>query len=130
MRFMVLVKGDPDPGLRPPSREAAAAMARYLDDLTRAGVLLAAEALYPSASGSRIRFTGGRRRTVTDGPFGDPAELVVGSVLLLQASSRALALEWASRCPVDVALAPDEAADIEIRQVIETGYGLPSAEPG
>jgi hypothetical protein len=129
MRFMVLVKGDPDPGLRPPSHEAAAAMARYLDDLTRAGVLLAAEALYPSSAGSRIRFTGSRR-TVTDGPFGDPAELVVGSVLLLQASSRAEALEWASRCPVDVALAPDEAADIEIRQVIERGATVPSAPAG
>jgi hypothetical protein len=120
MRFMVLVKGDPDPGLRPPSREAAAAMGRYLDDLTRAGVLLAAEALYPSSAGSRIRFTG-RERTLTDGPFDDPADLVVGSVLLLQASSMAEALEWASRCPVDVALGGDEAADLEIRQVVEAG---------
>ncbi len=118
MRFMVLVKGDPDPGLRPPSREAAAAMGRYLDELTRAGVLLAAESLYPTAAGSRIRFTGGDR-TTTDGPFGDPSELVVGSVLLLQAGSKAEALEWASRCPVDVALAPDEAADLEVRQVLE-----------
>ncbi len=129
MRFIVLVKGDPDPGLRPPSRAAAAAMDRYLDDLTRAGVLLAAEALYPSSTGSRIRFTGSRR-TVTDGPFGDPAELVVGSVLLLQASTRAQALEWASRCPVDVALRPDEAADIEIRQVIEAGQSFEPVEPG
>jgi hypothetical protein len=120
MRFMVLVKGDPDPGLRPPSHEAAAAMGRYLDDLTRAGVLLAAEALYPSSAGSRIRFTG-RERTLTDGPFDDPADLVIGSVLLLQASSVAEALEWASRCPVDVALGSDEAADLEIRQVVEAG---------
>jgi hypothetical protein len=118
MRFMVLVKGDPDPGLRPPSREAAAAMGRYLDTLTQAGVLLAAEALYPSSAGSRIRFTG-HERTTTDGPFDDPVELVVGSVLLLQTSSKAEALEWASRCPVDVALDRDEAADVEIRQVVE-----------
>ena len=118
MRFMVLVKGDPDPGLRPPSREAAAAMGRYLDELTRAGVLLAVESLYPVAAGSRIRFTG-RERTVTDGPFGDPSEVVVDSILLLQASSKAEALEWASRCPVDVTLADDEAANLEIRQVVE-----------
>jgi hypothetical protein len=118
MRFMVLVKGGPDPDLRPPSREATAAMGRYLDTLTRAGVLLAAEALYPSSTGSRIRFTG-RERTMTEGPFGDPSELVVGSVLLLQASSKAEALEWASRCPVDVALGRDDVADLEVRQVIE-----------
>jgi hypothetical protein len=120
MRYMVLVKGDPDPGRRPPSPEAAAAMGRYLDTLTQAGVLLAAETLYPSSAGSRIRFTG-LERTLTDGPFDDPAELVVGSVLLLQASSKAEALEWASRCPVDLALGRDEAADLEIRQVIEAG---------
>ena len=47
------------------------------------------------------------------------AMLVVGSVLLIQAGSRAEALEWASRCPVDVALGQDEAVDLEIRQVVE-----------
>jgi hypothetical protein len=118
MRFMVLVKGDPDPDLGPPSREATAAMGRYMDELTRAGVLLAAESLYPTAAGSRIRFTGGQR-TLTDGPFGDPSELVVGRILLLQASSKAEALEWASRCPVDATLSDDKAADLEVRQVFE-----------
>ena len=121
MRFMVLVKGDP--GVRPPSHEAAAAMGRYLDDLNRAGVLLAAEALHPSAAGSRLRVTA-RERTRIDGPFDDPSELVVGSVLLIQAASRAEALEWASRCPVDVALGQDDAVDLEIRQVVEaTDHG-------
>ena len=93
-------------------------MGRYLDDLTRAGVLLAAEALHPSSAGSR--HPGHRReRTRTEGPFDDPGELVIGSVLLLQAASRAEALEWASRCPVDVALGGDEAVDLEVRQVVE-----------
>ena len=100
MRFMVLVKGDP--GVRPPSREAAAAMGRYLDDLNRAGVLLAAEALHPSAAGSRLRVTA-RERTRIDGPFDDPSELVVGSVLrsrqvrARKRSNGRRAVRWTSR---------------------------------
>ena len=58
MRVMMMIKGDPEPGAAP-SEELLAAMARYNDELQRAGVLLDLAGLLPSAEGRRVRFSGG-----------------------------------------------------------------------
>jgi len=94
-----------------PDEKAIAAMMKFNEELTRAGVLLALDGLHPSSKGARIRFSGGKR-TVTDGPFGEAKE-VIGGYWLWQVKSKAEAIEWASRCP---------AADgdvLEVRQVYE-----------
>jgi hypothetical protein len=69
VRFMILVKANTDSerGVMP-SEEQLAVMADYHEQLAKAGVLLDANGLQPSASGWRIRYSGGRR-TVLDGPF-------------------------------------------------------------
>jgi hypothetical protein len=94
MRFMVLVKGDAEPG-QMPSEEMLAAMARYNEELAKAGVLLDLSGLHPSAEGVRVRFSGGKR-TVIDGPFTEAKELVAG-YWIIQAKSKDDAIEWAKR---------------------------------
>lgn len=113
MRFMMLMYPaiDTDAPNWEPSAEDVAAMTKYNEELTKAGVLLSLDGLRPPADGARISFSGGTP-TVTDGPFAEAKE-VVGGYWLIQASSKEEAVEWAARCP---------AADgdfIEVRRVFE-----------
>ena len=114
MRFMILVKANKDSerGVMP-SEEQLAVMADYHEQLAKAGVLLDANGLQPSASGWRIRYSGSRR-TVLDGPFAETKELVAGYTMI-QVKSREEALEWAKRFPNP----HDEDAEIEIRPLFE-----------
>jgi hypothetical protein len=114
MRFMILVKADrnSEAGIMP-DQSLLAAMGKYNETLVKAGVLLAAEGLHPSAKGARVKFSGGSR-TVTDGPFNNAGagELLAG-FWLIQVSSKAEAIEWVKRCPMD------GGTELEIRQVFE-----------
>jgi hypothetical protein len=111
MRFMILVKADKnsEAGVLP-DQELLTAMGKYNEELAQAGVLLAGEGLHPSAKGARVKFFGGQR-TVIDGPFAETKELIAG-FWLWQVQSKAEAIEWVKRCPL-------EEAEIEIRQVLE-----------
>jgi hypothetical protein len=119
MRFMILVKAtqDSEAGVIVPPGEAGARlfaeMARYHEELHKAGVLLDASGLNPSSRGWRIRWSGGKRNVV-DGPFAETKELVAGYTLI-QVKSREEALEWSRRFP-NPSLADGE---IELRQLIE-----------
>jgi hypothetical protein len=112
MRFMLLVRAtrESESGLMPEEGRFAA-MAKYNEDLTKAGVLLAAEGLQPSSMGARVRFSGSKR-TVVDGPFTETKELIAG-FWLIQVKSRAEAIEWVKRCPAPF----DGDSEIEIRQM-------------
>ncbi len=112
MRFMVLVRAnkDTEAGL-PPDNEIVAAATKLNHEMAKAGVLLAAGRLLPSAMGARIKFTGTRPR-VTDGPFTETKELIAG-FSLIQVRSKEEAIEWASRFPLR------EGREIEVRQLSE-----------
>jgi hypothetical protein len=69
-----------------PSNEEMARMGKLVEDGMKAGFLLAVEGCMPSASGARIRLTGGNV-TVTDGPFTESKE-IVGGLAILQANSK------------------------------------------
>ncbi len=114
MRFMVIVKAnkDSEAGVLP-SAELLAAMGQYNEELAKAGVLLAAEGLHPSAKGVRVRFSG-QKRTVIDGPFTETKELIAG-FWLMQARSKEEVIEWVKRAPSP---SPGE-PEVEIRQVFE-----------
>ena len=117
MRFMVIVKATKDSEAgRMPSEELLSAMAKFNEEMVKAGVMLAGEGLHPSSKGARITFSGGGKRTVTDGPFTEAKELIAG-FWLIQVKSKEEAIEWAARCPDP--LGPGETAQIEIRQVFE-----------
>jgi hypothetical protein len=113
MRFLVLVKPPAaayEAGVMP-SAELVANMGAFNEELAKAGVLLAAEGLHPTAKGARISFAGGNP-TVTDGPFAETKELV-GGFWLLQVKSKEEAIEWLRRCPFE---GDDE---IELRQIFD-----------
>jgi len=114
MRVMVMVKATEasEAGVLP-GEDLLAAMGRFNEELARAGVLLAAEGLRPSAKGARVRFAG-EERTVLDGPFAETKELIAG-FWLWQVSSMDEAIEWVKRCPNPM----NSDSDIEIRQVFE-----------
>jgi len=71
MRFMMLIKAnrDTEAGVTP-GEKTLAAMAKYNEELLKAGVLLDLAGLHPSSRGARLRFSGGTP-TVIDGPFKD-----------------------------------------------------------
>jgi hypothetical protein len=116
VRYMLMLKGDP-PADSQPSAEIIEAMTRWNEDMHKAGVLLVAEGLYSSAQGARVLARGGRR-SVVDGPFTESKELIAGFVLI-QVRSPEEAIEWAKRCPIDVASPPDVEAVVEVRRVAE-----------
>ena len=111
MRVMVMVKAtaDSEAGVMP-EVEMFAEMGRFNEELVKAGVLLAAEGLQPSAKGARVRFSG-RTRTVVDGPFAETKELVAG-FWIWQVKSKDEAIEWLKRAPFQDAV-------VEVRQIFE-----------
>jgi hypothetical protein len=97
-------------------------MDRYNDEPKKAGVLVDLAGLLPSALGRRVRFSGGSR-TVVDGPFPDPRQVVAG-YWILQVRSMEEAVEWAERFPFEARsrIYPGEygaEGELEIRQVFE-----------
>jgi hypothetical protein len=129
MRFMLLLKGDPQvdaaegvaadavEGPLPPT-ELIDGMHRYMEELTKAGVVLAAEGLFDSSQGARVVYANGRK-SVVDGPFAEAKELVAG-FYIIQVSSKEEAIEWAKRCPVELAVqGTDMEAVVEVRQIAE-----------
>jgi hypothetical protein len=97
-----------------PSERLLADMGRFNEELVKAGVLLAAEGLHPSARGVRIRYAGDQR-TVIDGPFAETKELIAG-FWLIQVASLEEAIEWLKRAPNPF---DGIESDVEIRQVFE-----------
>ena len=124
MRFMIMVKAtrDSEAGLMPEDDNLMAAMGKYHEELTQAGVLLDATGLQPTSKGWRIRYSGGRR-TVIDGPFAETKELVAGYTLI-QVRSREEAMEWARRFPAPFGEMAD--GEIEVRQLYELDDFAPS----
>ena len=115
MRFMVIVKAnkDSEAGVLP-DEKLLRDMGNYNEELSKAGVLLAAEGLQPSSKGARVRFSG-TKRTVIDGPFSETKELIAG-FWLIQVKSKEEAIEWVKRSPNPF---PGAESEIEIRQVFE-----------
>ena len=122
MRFMIIVRATPDTeaGVMP-EEPLMAAMAGYHEELVKAGVLLDAAGLQPSAKGWRIRHRA-NRASVIDGPFADTKELIAGYTLI-QVRSREEAMEWARRFPAPMGEHVD--AEIEVRQLYEMGDFAP-----
>jgi hypothetical protein len=114
MRVMVIVKASPESEAgKLPDTEMFEAMGRFNEELAKAGVLLAADGLQPSARGKRVRFAG-PSRTVSDGPFPNPGELIAG-FWIWQVASMDEAVQWVKRCPNPM----DSDSDIEIRPFYE-----------
>lgn len=116
MRFMIIVKAteDSEAGVMP-EEELMAEMAKYHEELQKAGVLLDGTGLHPSSKGWRIQYSGGKRKVI-DGPFTETKELIAGYTLI-QVKSREEAMEWARRFPNPAIGGKD--GEIELRQLFE-----------
>ena len=114
MRYMLMHKlDDRNPANWKPTPEFFAQMGAYLDEATKAGVLLAGEGLRPTTEGAaRISVKEGAT-TVVDGPFAEAKEVIAGFAIV-QVRDQAEALEWATR----FAALFDE-VEIEVRRVAE-----------
>ena len=114
MRFMIMVKGgaETEAGTMP-TAEQFSEMAAYHEELSRAGVLLDASGLQPSARGWRVVYAGGRR-SIVDGPFTEAKELVAGYTLI-QARDVEEAREWTRRFPKPM----DRDCEIEVRPLYD-----------
>ncbi len=117
MRFMVIVKsvgaaaGNCAAGEH--GADFVAAMQKYNDELTKAGVLLALEGLHPVAEGVRRQAAAGKWKSI-DGPFAETKE-VVGGYWLWQVRSREEAIAWLERCPIRA----DGNTEMELREVLD-----------
>ena len=116
MRFLSIYK-TAETGV-PPTAEQMAEMGKFCEEAAKAGVLLATEGCLPSATGARVRLSGGRL-TVTDGPFTESKELIAGFALL-EVKSKEEAIELTKRF---LKLAGD--GEAELRQVYEAPKGGP-----
>jgi hypothetical protein len=116
MRFMIIVKAtrESEQGVMP-GEALIASMAEYHEQLAKAGVLLDASGLQPSAKGWRLRCDGTQRRVV-DGPFAETKELIAGYTII-QTRTREEALEWSWRFPNPAI--DGGACEIEVRQLFE-----------
>ena len=101
----------------PPSTEmleAFAAMDRFTEELTAAGVFVAAAGLKNNEQGRRIIFDGQGRRSIVDGPFAESKEVVAGfSIWEVKDMDEAMA--WAARTPE----MPGMKGELEIRPFYE-----------
>ena len=118
MRFMMIVKADKDSEAgKLPTEAALDAMAKYNEELAKAGVLLEGVGLQASSKGARITRKDGKVRVI-DGPFAETKELIAG-YWMIQVRNRQEAIEWAKRIPFEHIPEVDGPGVIELRQVFE-----------
>src|SRR5687767_8547898 len=92
MRVLCLYRPQKPESDAPPSTDEMTRMGKLIDDMSKAGVLLAAEGCLPSSKGARVRIDSGKF-SVTDGPFPETKELIAG-LCLMQVKSMPEAVEW------------------------------------
>jgi hypothetical protein len=116
MRFMVIVKAtrDSEAGVMP-EEKLIAKMAKYHEELAKAGMLLDASGLQASSKGWRIKYSG-EKGTFVDGPFAETKELIAGYTLI-KAKSKEEAIEWTKRFPNPAV--DGKSGEIEVRQLFE-----------
>jgi hypothetical protein len=116
MRFLMMTKGDTNTPSTPPSPELYVEMGKLIEEMTKAGVLLATGGL--DSKPTRIKSSGGKI-TVMDGPFAEAKEAVVGFALV-EAKSKEEAIEFSKRFWRVVG-----DGEGEIRQVFGPGDPMP-----
>jgi hypothetical protein len=110
-KYMLIMRGtdESNAAMMASIEEEIAKTRLFIEEMMKAGVLLAAEGLDDAGQGVVVDFSG-EAPVVTDGPYGETKELF-GGFFLLDVASKQEAVEWAKRVPA----APG--SKIEIRRV-------------
>ena len=113
-KYMLIMRGtdETNAAMMASIDEAMAATGRFIEEMVKAGVVLAAEGLDDPGRGVVVHFSGDAP-VVTDGPYGETKELF-GGYFLLDVASKQEAVEWATRVPAV------PGSKIEVRRVAES----------
>ena len=95
MQFLMYTLGDETVPMPAPTPELMEEMGAFVEEATKAGVLVATGGIAPTAMGAKITLKDGEF-TVTDGPFAEAKELI-GGWALLECRDLDEAIEWAKR---------------------------------
>ena len=95
MRFLGYTLGDPSAPVPPPSPELMTEMGAFVEEATKAGILVATGGLAPVQEATKVSLADGRY-TVTDGPFTEAKELI-GGWALMEVRDKDEAIEWTKR---------------------------------
>jgi hypothetical protein len=95
MRFLGYTLGDESAPVPAPAPEQMAEMEALMEEITKAGVLVATGGLAPTAMAAKVMLKDGEY-TVVDGPFTEAKELI-GGWALMECRDLGEAVEWAKR---------------------------------
>lgn len=95
MQFMMFVCSDSEPDHEP---EAPGEIHVWVDELERNGKRITGDRLRPVGDAKTVRVRGGRRQ-VTDGPFAESKEVILGFDIL-ECASIAEAIDIAAKHPM------------------------------
>lgn len=108
MQYMLLIYDD-ETGPQPGEAEMAAWFA-VTEEMQKAGVMVAGEALHPTTTATTVRVRGGDT-VATDGPFAETREQL-GGYYVLDVPDLDHAIEWAARLP------SSDRGSVEVRPVM------------
>ena len=110
-KYMLIMRGtdESNAAMMADIEELMTTTREFIEEMLKAGVLLAAEGLDLPDQSVVVDFSG-EAPVVTDGPYGETKELF-GGYFLLDVASKQEAVEWAKRVPA----APG--SKIEVRRV-------------
>ena len=114
MKYILLLYSAPDGGPAEDAPESQEEMGRWFsltEDMGKAGVLVAGDALQPTATATTLRERDGEV-VLTDGPFAETKEVLVG-YYLIDVPDLDEAAKWGAKVP----LAPY--GSVEIRPIME-----------
>jgi hypothetical protein len=115
MRFMMIVKATRDSEAEiMPGEKLLADMAKFNEEMVKAGVMIDGAGLRASKHGAKVKFSGDKR-IVSDGPFTETKDLIAG-YWIIKVRDKQEAIEWAKRAPHPH---PGQDTEIEIRRFFE-----------
>jgi hypothetical protein len=95
MRFLGYTLGDESAPTPPPTPELMQRMGEFMEEATKAGVIVATGGIAPTSMGAKVTLKDGAF-TVVDGPFAEAKELI-GGWALMDCRDLGEAVEWSKR---------------------------------
>ena len=118
MRYMTMVKSAERTAV--PPKSLLDAIGKLGEEARKAGVIVDAGGLKPTAAGARLLLADGKIRML-DGPFSEAKE-VIGGYAVYQLTSKAEAIDWARRfLQLHIENWPEWKGEVEIREMYEPG---------